>query len=156
MHSGRVSSWAIYGSRVHWENYISISFQIEWDMFVVTDFLSILNQMEFHLVHNPKENCHNDHIPIILATELFRRSGLIGSEEFTSAPSFFFFQKFFKFPLRIISLILRCNFTNIYTYISDIWRYIYIYQNIYISLGLLYNFTIIYLYIYIIEITVQL
>ena len=35
---------------IHWENYISISFHIEWDMIVVTVFLSILNQMEFHLV----------------------------------------------------------------------------------------------------------
>ena len=32
------------------KNYISISFQIEWDMIVVTVFLSILNQIEFHLV----------------------------------------------------------------------------------------------------------
>ena len=39
----------------HWENYVSISFHIEWDMIVVTVFVSILNQMEFHLVQ--------DHIP---------------------------------------------------------------------------------------------
>jgi len=38
---------------LHWENYISISFHIEWDMIVVTVFLSILNPMEFHLVHIP-------------------------------------------------------------------------------------------------------
>ena len=42
----------------------SISFQIEWDMIVVLVFLSILNQMEFHLVQNRKENCHHDHIPV--------------------------------------------------------------------------------------------
>ena len=30
---------------------------------MVTVFLSILNQMEFHLVQNRKENCHHDHIP---------------------------------------------------------------------------------------------
>ena len=42
---------------LHWENYISISIRIEWDMIVV-----ILNQMEFHLVHNRKENCRHDHI----------------------------------------------------------------------------------------------
>ena len=36
--------------RIHWENYISISFHIQWDMIAVTVFLSILNQMEFHLV----------------------------------------------------------------------------------------------------------
>ena len=41
---------------LHWEIYISISFQIEWDMIVVTVLLSILNQMEFHLVQNRKEN----------------------------------------------------------------------------------------------------
>jgi len=48
---------------LHWENYISISFQIEWDMIVVTVYHSILNQMELHLVQNRKENCHHDHIP---------------------------------------------------------------------------------------------
>ena len=47
----------------HWENYASNSFHIEWDMIVVTVFLSILNQMEFHLVQDRKENCHHDHIP---------------------------------------------------------------------------------------------
>ena len=45
-----------------WENLISISFQIEWDMIVVTVFLSILNQLDFHLVQNIKENCHHDYI----------------------------------------------------------------------------------------------
>ena len=32
-------------------------------MIVVTGFLSILNQIEFHLVQNRKENCFHDHIP---------------------------------------------------------------------------------------------
>ena len=45
---------------------VSISFHIEWDMVVVTVFLSILTQMEFHLVQNRKENCHHDHIPFNL------------------------------------------------------------------------------------------
>ena len=31
-------------------------------MIVGTVFLSILNQMHFHLVQNRKENCHYDHI----------------------------------------------------------------------------------------------
>ena len=31
-----------------------------------TVFLSILNQMEFHLVQNRKENRHHDHIPFTL------------------------------------------------------------------------------------------
>ena len=31
-------------------------------MIVVTVFLSILNQMEIHLLQNRKENCHHDHI----------------------------------------------------------------------------------------------
>ena len=35
-------------------------------MIVVTVFLSILSQMEFHLVQNRKENSHHDHIPFIL------------------------------------------------------------------------------------------
>ena len=53
-------------ANVHWENYISISFHLEWDMIVVTIFFSILNQMQFHLVQNRKENCHHDHIPFNL------------------------------------------------------------------------------------------
>jgi len=48
--------------RVWWENYISFFFQIEKDTIVVTVFLSILIQMEFHLVQNQKENCHHDPI----------------------------------------------------------------------------------------------
>ena len=45
---------------VHLDNYISISFQVEWCMIVVTDFLSILNQMDFHLVQNRGEDCHHN------------------------------------------------------------------------------------------------
>ena len=48
---------------LHREKYISISFHSEGDMIVVTVFLSILNQMEFYLVQNQKENCPHDHIP---------------------------------------------------------------------------------------------
>ena len=48
------------------ENSYTISFQIEWDMIVVTVFHSILNLMEFHLAQNRKENCHHDHIPFNL------------------------------------------------------------------------------------------
>ena len=35
-------------------------------MIVVTVFLSILNQVEFYLVLNRKENCPHDHIPFNL------------------------------------------------------------------------------------------
>ena len=47
---------------VHCENYVSISFQIEWDMVVGTVFRSILNQMELHLAQNRKENYHHNQI----------------------------------------------------------------------------------------------
>ena len=47
----------------HWENYIYISFHIEWDMIVATVFLSILNEMEIHSIQNRKENFPHDHIP---------------------------------------------------------------------------------------------
>ena len=57
------SSLATILSVIHWENYISIFFHIEWDMIVVTVFLWILNQMEIHLVQNRRENCDHDHIP---------------------------------------------------------------------------------------------
>ena len=39
---------------VRWEIYVSIYLHNEWDMIMGTDFLSILNQMEFHLVQNRK------------------------------------------------------------------------------------------------------
>ena len=51
---------------LHLENYIPNSFQIEWDMIMMTVCLSTLNQMEFHLVQNRTENCHHDHIPFNL------------------------------------------------------------------------------------------
>ena len=35
-------------------------------MIMMTVFLLILNQMEFHLVQNGKENCNHDHIPFNL------------------------------------------------------------------------------------------
>ena len=50
----------------HLKNYISNSFQIEWDMILLTVFLSILNQMEFHLIQNQKENSYHDHFPFNL------------------------------------------------------------------------------------------
>ena len=37
-------------NKIYTEKTISDSFQMEWDMIVVTVFLSILNQMELHLV----------------------------------------------------------------------------------------------------------
>ena len=39
------SEWKLKAGDAHWKNYISISFQIEWDMIVMTIFLSFLNQM---------------------------------------------------------------------------------------------------------------
>ena len=66
--SNTPSNWVAHrihpnAESLHWEDYTSNSFHIEWDMIMVTVFLSILNQMEFHLVQNWKENCHHNHIP---------------------------------------------------------------------------------------------
>ena len=44
----------IFHVLLHWENYISISFHIEWYMIVVTVFLSTLNQMELHFCSKSK------------------------------------------------------------------------------------------------------
>ena len=33
---------------------------------MVTDFILIINQMEFHLIQNLKKNCHHDYIPFNL------------------------------------------------------------------------------------------
>ena len=49
---------------LHWKNFISISFHIEWDMIVVTVFFSILNQMEFHLVQKIEEKLSPRSYPI--------------------------------------------------------------------------------------------
>ena len=43
-------------SGLHWENYISIPFQSEWDMIVVTVFETNGNSIWFN-------NCYHDHIP---------------------------------------------------------------------------------------------
>ena len=42
---------------------ISDSCQIEKNVIVVTVFLLIMSQTEFHLVPNQKENCHYDPFP---------------------------------------------------------------------------------------------
>ena len=47
-------------------NHISNYFQIEWNMTVETIFLSILTQVEFHLVQNKNKNSHNNHVPFNL------------------------------------------------------------------------------------------
>ena len=47
-------------SRGTWEN--KFSFQIEWNVIVVTVFLPILNQMEYHLIQNQEENCRHNRI----------------------------------------------------------------------------------------------
>jgi len=44
----------IYHNHTEKSRIYSISFHIEWDMIVVTVILSILNQMEIHLVRNRK------------------------------------------------------------------------------------------------------
>ena len=45
---------------------ISDSFQIEGNVVVVTVLIWIMNQMEFRSVDNQKENCHHDHIDILI------------------------------------------------------------------------------------------
>ena len=40
--------------------YISYSFEIESNTILMTVFLLIMNQKDFRLVHNQKENCHYD------------------------------------------------------------------------------------------------
>ena len=60
---GSINSSSDRRRRPHLKNYGFISFHIEWDMIEETVFLSILKQMEFHLVQNRKENCLHDYIP---------------------------------------------------------------------------------------------
>ena len=52
----------------HCENYISISFHIEWDMNHDHGDSSVPfgSNRQFHSVQNRKENCHHDHIPFNL------------------------------------------------------------------------------------------
>ena len=49
--------------------YIFACFQIKWNLIVVTVSLFIMNQMDFRLVHNQKENGHYDHFIINLKQE---------------------------------------------------------------------------------------
>ena len=51
-----------FSVKLIWENEYYIFFQIESDTIVVTVSLSILNQIEFHLVQNQNENCYHDRI----------------------------------------------------------------------------------------------
>ena len=48
------------------ENWIFDSCQIARNVIVVTVFLLIMNQTEVRLVHNQKENCDYDRIPVNL------------------------------------------------------------------------------------------
>ena len=66
MPSANTGNRAISFPKYTEKNYISISFQIEWDMITLKVFLSILSEMEFYFVQNRKENCHHDHIPLNL------------------------------------------------------------------------------------------
>ena len=56
---------------------------------MVTVFLSILNQMEIHLVQNRKENCHHDHIPFnlkgnwILVFSVWQGCDIMQNEEYS-------------------------------------------------------------------------
>ena len=52
--------------KLHSDKYISDSLQIARNMIVVTVFLFLREQTEVRLVHNQKENCHSDHIPLNL------------------------------------------------------------------------------------------
>ena len=63
----------LLGKFTLWENYISISLQIEWDMIV--KFLSILNLVEFYLVQNRKENCHHDQLELLEKFTLWENYG---------------------------------------------------------------------------------
>ena len=50
----------------HEEEQFSHSFQIEWNMIVVTVFLLIMSQKGIHLVQNRTENSPYDHVPFNL------------------------------------------------------------------------------------------
>ena len=52
-----VPAWKSYTEKTS----IPFPFIFNGELIVVTVFLSILNQMELHLVQNRKENCHHDH-----------------------------------------------------------------------------------------------
>ena len=56
----------IKGPSAHSDNPFYNSFQIENNTLVVTVFLLIMNQTDFHLVHNQKKNCHYESIPFNL------------------------------------------------------------------------------------------
>ena len=51
---------------MHWEKSIFEHFQINRNMIVVTVFLLIINQKEFHLAYDQKDHKPKDHIPFNL------------------------------------------------------------------------------------------
>jgi len=97
-------------------------------MIVVTVFLSILNQMEFQLVQNRKENCHHDYIPlnvkgngntvfsVHLITRLFMKVSM-------HAPNVLYNQlQMFFFPCWISSLFYHFLIANL-----SVYRYKYLF-----------------------------
>ena len=78
-------------------------------MIVETVFLSILKQMEFHLVQNWKENCHHDHIPFNLKGNgnLFLRAEFL----LITAPEVFCPRQGRRFPFLFVSFSIFASFT---------------------------------------------
>ena len=66
-------------SFIHWENCVSISFLFEWDMIVVTVFILILNQMEFHFVQNRKEKLSPRSYPTLILVIEFTANNYVGT-----------------------------------------------------------------------------
>ena len=77
-------------------------------MIGVIVFLSILNQMEFHLVQNRKENCHHDDIP-------FNLKGIGNIVRFLSVEAICLMWDHMIYILVLSQTILKCLYT-VYVY----------------------------------------
>ena len=109
-------------SRVHWENYISNSFQIERDMIVVTVFLLILNQIVIHLVQNRKKNCHYDYIPFKLKGNGIR---------VFSVQAFVSYIAYLCYAGRVVLYLFHITyifFLYLVLYLFSDWKYLILYQ----------------------------
>ena len=119
-----------------WENYVSISFHIELDMIVVTVFLSILNQMKFHLVHKIERKT----VTTIISHSIWKEIGNIVFSVFSDRPC----QKsrqvrccILEFQAALICILLFCNnmprkYPNYFAYILHIFIEVFYWQTIWV------------------------
>ena len=104
VHSTVCTVYCVSQNRGRWEEWIYDSLQIDRIMIVETVFLLIMNQTEFRLAYNQKENCHCDHNP-------FHLQGIINP--FLSVCTIFYTQR------NLLEILLNQTEIRLYLPFSD-------------------------------------